>query len=140
MDKASDFGSEDCRFESCHDRKSFFLSFKAIQKEACSVLIREMEEKRDKTRKTHKNKTEKTKQMTLFQNLSNANHWLAYTTFLLNNNAREKTRLKMMWLLPQIIQPAPGSGITAASQCAVRDHPNSFYYVSTFSDPPATHF
>ena len=24
MDKASDFGSEDCRFESCHDRKSIF--------------------------------------------------------------------------------------------------------------------
>ena len=100
MDKASDFESEDCRFESCHDQKSFFLSFKAIQKEACSVLIREMEEKRDKTRKTHKNKTEKIKQMTLFQNLSNANCWLAYTTFLLNNNAREKTRLKIIWLLP----------------------------------------
>ena len=78
--------------------------------------------------------------MTLFQNLSNANHWLAYTTFLLNNNAREKTRLKMIWLLPQIIQPAPGSGITTASQCTVRDHPDSLYYVSTFSDPPATYF
>ena len=23
MDKASDFGSENCRFKSCHDRKSF---------------------------------------------------------------------------------------------------------------------
>ena len=34
MDKASDFGSEDCRFESCHDRKSFFLPFRAIKKEA----------------------------------------------------------------------------------------------------------
>ncbi len=26
MDKASDFGSEDCRFESCHGR-CYFLSF-----------------------------------------------------------------------------------------------------------------
>ena len=32
MDKASDFGSEDCRFESCHDRKSIFpfLVFKKM--------------------------------------------------------------------------------------------------------------
>ena len=65
------------------------------------------------------------KQMTLFQNLSNANRWLAYTIFLLNNNAREKTRLKMIWLLPQIIQPAPGSARVAASQYAVRDHPDT---------------
>ena len=88
-------------------------------------LIREKEEKRDKDKKSPKNKTEKTKQMTLFQNLSNANHWLAYTTFLLNNNAREKTRLKMIWLLPQIIQPAPGSARVAASQYPVRDHPDT---------------
>ena len=74
-----------------------------------------------------KNKTEKLKQITLFQNLSKANRWHAYTTFLLNNNAREKTRLKIIWLLPQIIQPAPGSGITTASQCTVRDHPYSLY-------------
>ena len=25
MDKASDFGSEDCRFESCHGRRTLFL-------------------------------------------------------------------------------------------------------------------
>ena len=27
MDKASDFGSEDCRFESCHGRLNFFCLF-----------------------------------------------------------------------------------------------------------------
>jgi hypothetical protein len=26
MDKASDFGSEDCRFESCHGRQQLFFS------------------------------------------------------------------------------------------------------------------
>ena len=26
MDMASDFGSEDCRFESCHNRKNYFSS------------------------------------------------------------------------------------------------------------------
>lgn len=31
MDKASDFGSEDCRFESCHGRSSlFFFSYSLI--------------------------------------------------------------------------------------------------------------
>ena len=28
MDKASDFGSEDCRFESCHDRRVNFGTLK----------------------------------------------------------------------------------------------------------------
>ena len=27
MDKASDFGSEDCRFESCHGRKNVLVIF-----------------------------------------------------------------------------------------------------------------
>ena len=31
MDKASDFGSEDCRFESCHDRNSFLVLVLILQ-------------------------------------------------------------------------------------------------------------
>ena len=33
MDKASDFESEDCRFESCHDQNLFSLLFQALCKE-----------------------------------------------------------------------------------------------------------
>ena len=32
MDKASDFGSEDCRFESCHGRENVFVIF------CCTIL------------------------------------------------------------------------------------------------------
>ena len=52
MDKASDFGSEDCRFESCHDRKSFFLPFRAIKKEAY-VLISEMFSEKGKKKREY---------------------------------------------------------------------------------------
>ena len=30
MDKATYFGFEDCRFQSCHDQKSIFLVFKSL--------------------------------------------------------------------------------------------------------------
>ena len=39
MDKAPDFGSGDCRFESCQGRPTFFLPLKQLQVYKCQTMF-----------------------------------------------------------------------------------------------------
>ena len=104
MDKASDFGSEDCRFESCHDRKSFFLSFKAIWKEAYLSekwnLMAGCQHESCHDRKSFFLPFRAIKKEAYLSQRSyqrngrkkNVSNFTYCTTFLSKSNAREKTR------------------------------------------------